>query len=188
MNYVQLQQRDNEIQILVAFIRKREAAGQCTTRPMSAQPSILERPNSSARPPTAQPSTDRPSSARPASAHLNSATEQLSREVTSLQPLAEKNNVTPRISKTPELQKPRSREVDVVELKVDTAPEQEVLDKDKAFEQCVKEQFILHSNMSKSSAMSQAGRMNYKFTGVYARIFQVHKGRCNRSKEHLQDN
>lgn len=124
---MQLKQRDNEIQILVAFIRKREAAARGTARPSSAQPST-ERPS-----PSAHPSTGRPYSARPPSTRSNPVSEERGREMTSPQPLVEKN-VTPRISSTPELQKPRSVVLDVVELTADAAPEHEVMDKPEAFE------------------------------------------------------
>ncbi|KAG0566512.1 hypothetical protein KC19_7G069000 [Ceratodon purpureus] len=134
----QLKQRDNEIQILVAFIRKREAAGEGPARPSSAQPAT-DRP-SSARPATdrsnssARPSIGRPSSARQPSARLNSITEEHGRDMTSPQLLAEKNYVAPQISRTPELQKPRSTEFDIMELPADTVPENGVIDKEKAFE------------------------------------------------------
>jgi hypothetical protein len=134
---VQLKQRDNEIQILVAFIRKREAAARGTARPSSAQPAT-DRPHSSARPTSAQSATGRPSSARPPSAHPNSASEEHGREMISPQLMAEKNYATPQVSKTPELQKPRSMELDVVEFPADTATEYRVMDKDTAFEQYVK--------------------------------------------------
>ncbi|XP_073392239.1 uncharacterized protein [Physcomitrium patens] len=109
----QLQQRDNEIQILVAFIRKREAAARNTVRSASVQ-SLTDRP--------------------PSTSCRGSRTEEKGGEMKRSQLLAEKN-VTPRPSKSADFHQPKSTELDVdlgvAKLPVTSGRE---MDKDKAFE------------------------------------------------------
>lgn len=125
MVFAQLKQRDNEIQILVAFIRKREVATQDTTQPLFVQPS----------------------STRPPSPYLNSGTKEHGQEMTCCQVLVAENGII-EISKTPKLQKPKSMELDVMELPTNIKPEYGMMDKDKAFELYVELHFILHIDMS----------------------------------------
>jgi len=125
---MQLQQRDNEIQILVAFIRKREAIRWDKTRPLSAH---------TFRDP-------------PSLTCLNPSTKEYGHEITSCQLFARKN-VQPLITNTLELKKPISMALSVAESPTKIAPISGVMDKEKAFELYVELQLILHTSKSKSS-------------------------------------